>query len=110
MALEMLLIASRLPFLAMCIFTNSLQRVCNLLSDLLLQRHQVCCGGHTCLLPRCATAAAGAAADLEALQPAPLEMALFSAPLPCQMELCFGTRLEPTRMRWKSDQVRTTVL
>ena len=23
----------------------------------------------------------------------------------CQMELCSGTRLEPTRMQWKSDQV-----
>ena len=31
-------------------FTDSLQRDCKLLSDLLLQRHQVCCGGHACLL------------------------------------------------------------
>ena len=38
--------------------TDSLQGVCNLLCDLLLQRHQVCCGGHTCLLPDYATAAA----------------------------------------------------
>ena len=33
------------------LFTDSLQRVCHLLSDLLLQRHQVCCGGNTCFLP-----------------------------------------------------------
>ena len=51
-------------------FTNSLQRVGNILPDLLLQRHQVCCGGHTCLLLRCATAVD--AADPESLQPAPL--------------------------------------
>ena len=89
-------------------FTKSLQGVCDLLSHLLLQRHQVCCNGHACLLLRCATAAA--AADLEGLQPAPLAMTLNSAPLPSQMELCFGTRLEPTRMRWKSAQVCTTVL
>ena len=40
-----------------------------LLSGLLLQRHQVCWGGHTCLLLGYATAAA---ADLEGLQPTPL--------------------------------------
>ena len=28
----------------------------------------------------------------------------------CQMQLCFVARLEPTRMRWKNDQVRTKVL
>ena len=80
----------------------------NILSDLLLQRHQVCGGGHTCLL--LGHAAAAAAPDVEGLQPAQLAMALISAPLSCEMELCFGTRLEPTRMRWKSGQVRTTVL
>ena len=32
--------------------TDSLQGVCHFLSDLLLQRHQVCCGGRTCL-PLC---------------------------------------------------------
>ena len=31
-------------------------------------------------------------------------MALISAPPPCQMELCFVSQLEPTRMRWKNDQ------
>ena len=46
MALEMLLIASSLPLIAVCISSRgSLQGVCNLMSDLLLQRHQVCCGG-----------------------------------------------------------------
>ena len=90
MALEMLQIASNPPNCCGHFFTNSPQGVCNLLSDLLLKRHQLCCGGHTCLLLRCAAAAA---ADLEGLQQAPLAMALFSAPLPCQMELCFVTRL-----------------
>ena len=28
----------------------------------------------------------------------------------CQMQLCFVARLEPTRMRWKDDQVRMTSL
>ena len=81
-------------------FTNLLQGVCNL-----------------CNIIKSAAAAIpatlcdwAAGADLEGLQPAPLAMALVSAPLPCQMEPCFGTRLEPTRMRWKSDQVPTTVL
>ena len=46
MALEMLLIASSLTLIAVCISSRgSLQGVCNLMSDLLLQRHQVCCGG-----------------------------------------------------------------
>ena len=99
-SLEMLLIASSLPRIAVCIFfTDTLQGACNLLSDLLLQRHQACCGGHTCLLLGYATAAATAAADLEGLQLTPLAMALISAPLPCQMEACFSTQLEPTRMR-----------
>ena len=105
MALEMLLIASSLPLIAVCISSRTR---CNLLSDLLLLRHQVCCRDHNCWLLRCATAAA--AADLEGLQPAPPAMALISGPLPCEMELCFGTRLEPTLMGWKIDQVRTTVL
>ena len=105
----MLLIASSLPF-DCCVhfFTNSLQGVCNLLSDLLLQRHQVCCGGHTCLLLRCATAAA--AAVFEGLQLTPLAMALVSAPLLCQMEFISVTHLAPMGMPWKSDQVHTTVL
>ena len=55
-----------------------------------MKRHQVCCAGYTCLLLRCATAAA---AYLEGLHQAPLAMVLISAPLPCQMELCFVTRL-----------------
>ena len=54
--------------------TDSLQRVCSLVSDLLLHRHQVCCRGHTCFLLGCATAAA--ASDLEGLQLAPLARAL----------------------------------
>ena len=40
------------PFLPPVFLADSLQRVCLLLPDLLLQRHSVCCGGHTCLL-RC---------------------------------------------------------
>ena len=88
MALEMLLVH-------FC--TNSLQGVWKLLSDLLMQRHQVCCGGHTFLLLRCATAAA--TAGLEGLQPAALTIALTLGPPPCHMEHCFGTRLEPRSAR-----------
>ena len=68
MVLELLPIASSLPLIA-CVhlFTTSLQGVCHLLSDLLLQRHQVCGGGH--------------------LQLTPPAMALIIAPLPCQMEV-----------------------
>ena len=36
--------------------------------------------------------------------------ALISDPVPCQMEVCFVTQLEPTRLRKKSDQVHTTTL
>ena len=35
---------------------------------------------------------------------------LTDAPLPCQMQLCFVARLEPTRMRWENGQVRMTSL
>ena len=35
---------------------------------------------------------------------------LTDAPLPCQVQLYFWARLEPTRMRWKCDQLRTTSL
>ena len=41
----------RLPLIAMCISSRTRCKESALfLSDLLQQRHQVCCGGHTCLL------------------------------------------------------------
>ena len=64
------------------VLTDSLQGVCHLLSDLLLRWP---------LLPGYATAAA---ADLECLQLTPFSMALISAPLPCQMDVCFVAQLE----------------
>ena len=44
-------------------------------------------------------ATAAAAADLEGSHLTPLAMALVSAPLPCQMQVCFVAHLEPTQMR-----------
>ena len=38
----------------------------------------------------------------------PLVASLNDAPLPCQMQLCFVARLEPTRMRWENGQVHMT--
>ena len=35
---------------------------------------------------------------------------LNDAPLPCQMQLHFVARLEPTRMRWEDGQVHMTSL
>ena len=38
--------------------------------------------------------------NLETPLLAPLATTLSSAPLPCQIEVCFVAQLEPTRMRW----------
>ena len=57
-----------------------------------------------------AAAAAGAVLVLGVAQVFPLVASLTDAPLPCQAQLHFVAPLEPTRMRWKSDQVCSTVL
>ena len=59
-----------------------------------------------------ATAATAAVLCLasELLERSPLVASLNDVPLPCQMQIYFVAQLEPTRMRWKSDQVFTTVL
>ena len=55
-------------------------------------------------------AAAGAVLGFGVARAFPLVASLNDAPLPCQMQLYFVARLEPTRMRWRSDQLHTTRL
>ena len=57
-----------------------------------------------------AAAAAGAVLGLGVARVFPLVASLTDAPPPCQAQLYFVARLEPTRVRWKSDQVHTTRL
>ena len=57
-----------------------------------------------------AAAAAGAVLGLGVPRAFPLVASLTDAPLPCQAQLYFVARLEPTRVCWKSDQVHTTRL
>ena len=57
-----------------------------------------------------AAAAAGAVLGLGVARAFPPVASLTDAPLPCQMQLYFVAQLEPTRMRWKGDQVHTTRL
>ena len=60
---------------------------------------------------RCsAVAAAGAVLGLGVPRAFPLVASLTQAPLPCQMQVCFVARLEPTRMRWEDGHVRVTRL
>ena len=105
MALELLLIASSLSLVAVC--TCSRTRCKESATSCLI----CCCNiikSAVVATPACYHATAAAEADLEDFQPATLSMALISVPPPCQMEVCFGTQLEPTRRRRKSDRVHTT--
>ena len=99
MALEMLLIASSLPFDSRVhLFADSLRRslpcCCNVIKSAFVA------------MPACYCTTPAAAADLESLQVTSLAMALNRAPL----ATLFCGNLEPTRMRWKNCQVHTTTL
>ena len=82
MALEMLLIVSSLPLIAVCISSQTRCKE-SVISCLIC-----CCNvikSAVVAIPTCCyatAAAAAAAADLEGLQETPLAMALISAPLP----------------------------
>ena len=80
-----------------------LYQICQFLSQLLLKRCEVCCGEHVwsrfCWSCRCCCCR-GAVLGLGVLRAFPLVTSLNDAPLPCQKQLCFVARLEPTRMCW----------
>ena len=70
-----------------------------------LQRHQVCCGGYTCLLLSgcCCSGSRGPPSDSTCDRASQRSATMTNATLFCG-------NLEPTRLRWKSDQVHTTTL
>ena len=87
-------------------FTDSLQGVCKLLSDLLLQRHQVCCGGHTCLLLCdccCCRGSRWPSTDSTSDGAYQRSATMSNA-------ILFCCNLAPAQLRWKNGRVHATTL
>ena len=88
--------------------------LCHFMSQQLLKCCEVCWGDHVCSLFcwSCCYCCCyrRVVLGLGVSRAFPLVASLTDAPLPCQMQLCFVARLEPTRMRWEDDHVRMTSL